>query len=97
MSLSLHPKFEKLVKERVRSGKYESPEHLLTAAMVSLEQQERLARISSEELEVLFPDIRRKIAAGLKDAKEGKLSDGEEFFDQLERQIKSSSRRRRSA
>lgn len=45
-----------------------------------------LTTMSTEELEAVVPDFRRKIAEGVADEQAGRMSDGDEFFDQLERE-----------
>lgn len=86
MKLALKPKVQKLIDKRIRSGQFQNAEDVVTAALASLGQQEEIAALSVRELEVLYPGIRQKIADGLAEAKAGKLSDGEAFFDELERQ-----------
>lgn len=86
MNLTLPPEILRLIDERVQSGKYESPEDVVTAAVTTLDQQERVTHLAVSELEVAFPGIREKIAQGLAEAEAGQVSDGEAFFDELERE-----------
>jgi antitoxin ParD1/3/4 len=83
MTLTLTPDLQKLIDERVRTGKYESAEDVVAAAIANLEQQDRLTELSAGELDRLYPDIRVKLAEGIAAAAAGKLVDGEEFFDQF--------------
>ena len=86
MTLSLSPELQKFIEERVRSGRYSSAEEVVSAALAKLEQGERDARASWEELDVLYPGFSGKVAEGLSDADAGRVSDGEEFFAELERE-----------
>ena len=76
MKLSLPPKTQKLIEQRVRSGKYRTPEDVVSAAMAQLAQQEQLGDFSTGELN-------RLLAAG---ESSGKALDGEQVFDELRSQ-----------
>jgi Arc/MetJ-type ribon-helix-helix transcriptional regulator len=86
MTIALPPEIQKLIEDRVRSGRYASVEDFITAAVCQLDQQDRLAELSTAELEAAYPGIREKLAAGLAEAKAGKLTDGDEFFEELKRE-----------
>jgi antitoxin ParD1/3/4 len=86
MSYSLSPDIQKLIDDRIRSGHYSSADDVIAAAITNLEQQDRLADLSPDDLELLFPQLRQKLARGLAEARAGKVSDGEAFFDELERE-----------
>jgi antitoxin ParD1/3/4 len=86
MNLSLTPDIQKLIEDRVKSGKYPSPEDVVAAAVAHLEQQERLTSLNATDLDTLFPGLRERLAAGLASANAGRLTDGEAFFDELERE-----------
>jgi antitoxin ParD1/3/4 len=86
MQVSIPPQIEKLVEDRVRSGQYARAEDVIAAAILSLEQQERASTLSRAELESLYPGLTKKLADGLAAADAGKLSDGDDFFDELERE-----------
>jgi predicted transcriptional regulator len=49
--------------------------------------QDWIRRASTAELEAKYPGLREKIAQGLADAEAGRLTDGEEFFAELEREF----------
>jgi hypothetical protein len=51
-----------------------------------LDQQERISRLDASDLEMVHPRIKEDLAAGLAAARAGRLSDGEEFFAELERE-----------
>ena len=86
MSYTPSPAIQKLIDDRVRSGQHRSADDLLAAALTSLDHQDRLADLPPHDLELLFPELRQRIARGLAEARAGKLSDGEDFFDELERE-----------
>jgi hypothetical protein len=49
-------------------------------------QREGPEGLSAHELEALYPGLRAKLEEGLADLREGRVRDGEEFFDELDRQ-----------
>jgi antitoxin ParD1/3/4 len=88
MSLSLSPEVQRLIDERVNSGRYPSAEDVVTAALANLEQQEQIATLSAAEIEVAFPGFGAKIEQGWEDLSAGRVSDGDAFFDGLDREDK---------
>jgi len=85
MKPTLPTEVQKWIDDRVKSGRYSSAEDVVTAAVSNLEQQERVADLSAEELVLLYPDVRQKLAEGLAAARAGRFVDGEALFDELER------------
>ena len=57
MAITLSPKARKLLNERLKSGRYASPEEVLLAALASLRHQEEMGDFAPGELE-------RLVAAG---------------------------------
>lgn len=86
MTLSLGPELEQFIEEKVRSGQYASREDVVRAGLTTLMQHDRLEQLPLDELEVMFPGFRSKITEGVAEARAGKLSDGDAFFDELDRQ-----------
>ena len=81
MNVSLTPHLEKLVKERVASGKYNSASEVMREALRLLEEQEELHRIKREAL-------KRDIMAGVADLEAGRYktySSGQELFDDIKK------------
>ena len=72
MNLSLSPNLQKLIDDRVKSGKYATPEDVVAAALLTLDRQERLGDFEVGELDEL-------LAEGERSLEEGPL-DGEEAF-----------------
>jgi putative addiction module CopG family antidote len=97
MDFSLPPEIRKLIDDRVQSGQYASPQDVITTALATLEQQERLAELGTGELGTLFPGLREQIAEGLASARAGELVDGEEFFDELDREEEERAKGRKTA
>ncbi len=56
MNLSLPPRIQKLIEERVKSGKYETPEDVVAAAVAHLEQQERFGDFEPGEVDRLLEE-----------------------------------------
>ena len=73
MELSLNSDMQKLIDERVKVGKYASAEDVVTAALLTLDQQERFGDFEPGELDGLLAEGEKSIAS------EGTL-DGEEAF-----------------
>lgn len=79
MNLSLDPQLKKLIEERVNSGQYATPEDVVSAALLTLDQHERFADFDPGELDGLLAEGERSIE------QEGTL-DGEEAFQRRRNQ-----------
>lgn len=84
MNRALAPGIWRLIEKRVKSGRYATADEVILAAMTSLDQHDHIADLGPGEIDAVFPGLREKLAHGLADAKAGRLSDGEAFFDELE-------------
>lgn len=73
MNLSLDPKVKKLIEERVKSGQYASAEDVVAAALVQLDQEERLGDFDKGELDEL-------LAEGEQSLEQEGAADGEAAF-----------------
>jgi len=73
MNLALQPHVQKLIDERVNSGKYSSAEDVVAAAVLALDQQEQFGEFAAGELEQLLAEGEQSIE------RDGTL-DGEEAF-----------------
>jgi antitoxin ParD1/3/4 len=73
MNVSLKPDVQKLIDERVNSGKYSSSEEVLEAAVLALDQLENFGDFEPGELDRLLADGEESIE------RDGTL-DGEEAF-----------------
>ena len=85
MNVSLTPELEKLVQEKVKSGRYNSASEVMREALRLLEEQDQLRAIRLDE-------VRKTIAEGLESLDGGEGIDGKEAFDRLRK--KSAARRR---
>ena len=56
MNVSLRPEIAKRVNQRVKSGKFASPEEVVTAAILALDQQEQLGEFEPGELNRLLAE-----------------------------------------
>jgi len=56
MNLALDPDSEKRIAERVQSGKYGSPEEVVTAALHALEHDEHAGEFAGGEWDTLLAD-----------------------------------------
>jgi antitoxin ParD1/3/4 len=73
MNVSLKPDVQKLIDERVNSGKYSSPEEVVEAAVLALDQLENFGDFEAGELDGLLAEGEQSIHD------EGTL-DGEDAF-----------------
>jgi antitoxin ParD1/3/4 len=79
MNLSLSQDVQKLIEERVRSGKYATPEDVVAAALQTLDQQERFGDFAPGELDDLLAEGESNLA------QEGTLDGAEAFRLRRER------------
>ena len=73
MNLSLPSKTQKQIEKRVRSGKYKSPEDVITAAIAQLDQQEQIGDFEPGELDRLLEE----------GEKSGEPLDGKKVFSEI--------------
>jgi len=78
LTVSLTPELERFVSSRVASGKYVSASEVVREGLRLLEEREARREIELERL-------RGAIGVGLEQARAGRLVDGEEVFEKLER------------
>jgi Arc/MetJ-type ribon-helix-helix transcriptional regulator len=62
MNLAIESNLKRLIDQRVKSGKYATPQDVVTAAILSLDQQERLGDFKRGELDELLAEGERSIA-----------------------------------
>lgn len=79
MALTLTPDLEQRIATRLESGRFRTAEEVVAEALSLLEARETRR---SEALSRL----RERIAVGLEEVRRGDVIDGDEFFDQLERE-----------
>ena len=86
MAISLRPETQRLIEERMKQGGFPSADEVVQAALSSLDRQDPLSRVGDAELEALYPGFREKVAQALAEADAGKVTDGEAFFAEPERE-----------
>ena len=82
MNVNLTPALERLVQDKVRSGRYHSATEVVGEALRLLEERDQSWELRRQEL-------RAKIAEGLDSLRRGEGVDGEEVFVRLEAELES--------
>lgn len=85
MNVSLTPELEKLVQDKVKTGRYNSASEVVREALRLLEEQDQLRALRLDE-------IRKKIAEGLEALDRGEGLNGKEALERLRK--KGEARRR---
>jgi antitoxin ParD1/3/4 len=80
MNVSLTPELEQMVLGKVQTGRYNSASEVVREALRLMDERDQVKAMHKDEL-------RKKIAAGLKSLEEGRFSDGEEFFAQMDAEL----------
>ena len=83
MNVHLTPELKRWVDEEVASGRYASASEVLREGLRLLMEERRWRE-----------DVRRKIAEGLAEAKAGRLLEGAEVVERLEKRLQDRKRRR---
>ncbi len=76
MNVHLTPELEQMVHDKVRTGRYNSASEVVREALRLIERRDQMNA-----------EIRMKIAAGVRSAQQGLVSDGEAFFDEMEAEL----------
>ncbi|BAU15144.1 hypothetical protein LEP3755_57010 [Leptolyngbya sp. NIES-3755] len=82
MNVSLTPELEKLVQDKVRSGRYLSASEVVQEALRLLEERDRTQQIKLDAL-------RRDLQVGIAQIDRGEIIDGEEAFAEIESDLES--------
>ena len=80
MQIAIKPDQEQYILEKLQQGKYKSIDELLSIAFQLLEQH--------EEKEKQLSELRRKIAEGTEQLRQGEVIEGELVFQQLQEKLK---------
>ncbi len=80
MQIAVKPDQEKYMLEKLQQGKYKSIDELLSIAFQLLEQH--------DEKEKQLSELRRKIAEGTEQLRQGEVIEGELVFQQLQEKLK---------
>ncbi len=76
MHVSLTPHLEKLVRDKVKSGLYNSSSEVVREALRLMEDRDRVRELRLE-------DLRKEIQIGIDQIERGEVTPGEEVFRQL--------------
>jgi len=87
MTVEIPRELQDFVDHLVESGKYPSAAAVVTAALNSLDEKEAAIELPAGQVRAMFPDLDEGIAEGLEDLEAGRASDGEEFFEELLREL----------
>jgi antitoxin ParD1/3/4 len=82
MNVSLTPELEKLIQDKVKSGRYLSASEVVREALRLLEERDRVQQIKLDAL-------RRELQVGIDQIERGEVVDGEEAFAEIERDLES--------
>ena len=85
MNVHLTPEVEKLVQDKVKSGRYNSASEVVREALRLLEQRDEVFTLHKEE-------IRKQIEEGWQSARRGEFADGDEVFDRIDAELEAMER-----
>lgn len=80
MQIAIKPDQEQYILEKLQQGKYKSIDELLSIAFQLLEKH--------DEKEKQLSELRRKIAEGTEQLRQGEVIEGELVFQQLQEKLK---------
>ena len=83
MNITLSPEQEKFIQSQIARGNYQDVEQVIKEALTILEI------INQENDQKRLEELRKKIALGLEDVKQGNVTDGELVFDRLQERLRS--------
>jgi antitoxin ParD1/3/4 len=78
LTVTVTPELEAFVRDRVASGRFDTPSDVVREGLKLLEGREH-------ERDAAIAEIRSEIGVGLDQARAGQLRDGEAFFAELAR------------
>lgn len=81
MNVHLSPELEELVQRKMESGRYQSADDVVREALQLLDYHDEVVAVRKD-------GIREQIEEGWRSAKNGELIDGDEFFDQVDAELK---------
>lgn len=77
MNVNLTPELERLVHDKVQTGRYNSASEVVREALRLMEERDKFKAVQREE-------IRKKIDAGWASAQAGDLLDSDDVFSEME-------------
>jgi len=87
MNVNLGPVFDRFVSDLLKTGLYQSQSEVLREGLRLLKEREELKQLRLAEL-------RKEIAIGTKQARQGKVIDGESVFAEIRKKSQEARRRR---
>ncbi|MCC5657271.1 type II toxin-antitoxin system ParD family antitoxin [Nostoc sp. XA010] len=88
MNISLTPKLEQLVKDKVSSGKYHSVNEVMGEALRLLEERDACGGLRQRIRDQRLAELKAKIQVGIEELERGEGIDGEELFAEIEEDIR---------
>jgi antitoxin ParD1/3/4 len=76
MDIELRPETEAMIAEKLRAGKYSTPDDVVRAGLELLDDAERASNVELQS-------VRRKIAVGIEQLDRGEGLDGDAVFEAL--------------
>jgi len=76
LNVSLTPELEKFVKERVKSGRYQTASEVVREAL-------RLLEVHEQDKQEALARVKAKLQRGLEQAERGEVRDGEEVMEEI--------------
>lgn len=83
MNITLSPEQEQFIQSQIARGKYQNVEQVIKEALTILEI------LNQENDQKRLVELKEKIAMGLEDVKQGKVTDGELVFERLQERLRS--------
>jgi antitoxin ParD1/3/4 len=80
MKISLTPELEKLIQNKVNSGRYLSASEVIQEGLRLLDERDRIR-------ETRLAELQEKIQAGIEELERGEGMDGEKVFAELEEDL----------
>lgn len=77
MNVNFKPEYEQFIESQISNGQFNSVDELMNEAVKLLEQ--RIHRLE---------EVKRKIALGTEQIKDGRVTDGEVVFERLQEKIR---------
>ena len=88
MTISLSPELQKYVDEKLASGKYASPDEVVSQALIVMRNVENASPSAQD-------DLRRELHAALRDVEEGRVSEWDP--EEIKREIRQNAERTKKA
>jgi antitoxin ParD1/3/4 len=89
MNIALSKELEQLIQDKVKSGRYLSASEVVGEALRLLDERDSLRDSSASRVqEARLAELKVKIREGIEASERGEVVDGEEFFAELEEDIR---------